>query len=87
MKTASEMRAHIAGKAVDDSEFRAFLIENPKGAIERELGITIPDGYTVEVHEETGTTAHLVLPLESRLGPQELAAISGGGESQGHTPW
>ena len=79
MKTASDMRAHITAQAVEDSEFRARLLENPHATIEQELGVTIPEGYTLTVHEETSTTAHLVLPPPSRLGPADLAAVAGGG--------
>lgn len=38
------------------------LLTNPKTLLEHELGITIPDGVTIQVHEDTSTTVHLVLP-------------------------
>ena len=62
METPKEMRAKIVGKATGDADFRARLLSDPKGAIEQELGVTIPASLSVEVHEERGTTAHLVLP-------------------------
>ena len=79
--TASEMHAHITTRAADDGAFRARLLEDPKGAIEQELGVTIPEGYTIEVHEESTTTAHLVLPPDSRLSQDDLAGVAGAG------PW
>ena len=52
----------IVGRASEDTDFRAWLLSDPKGAIEQELGVTIPAWLSIEVHEESGTTAHLVLP-------------------------
>lgn len=49
-------------RAVKDEAWRQELLTNPKALIERELGITIPQDMTVVVHEDTGTTVHLVLP-------------------------
>ena len=78
MKTPNEMRAKIVGKAAEDADFHARLLSDPKGAIEQELGVAIPASLSIEVHEESGTTAHLVLPPASKLGEQDLARASGG---------
>ena len=51
METLSEMRAKIAGKASRDEDFRARLLEDPKGAVEQELGVSIPASLSIEVHE------------------------------------
>ena len=78
METPNEMRAKIVGKAAEDAEFRARLLGDPKGAIGQELGVTIPASLSIEVHEESGTTAHLVLPPDSKLGERDLGKVSGG---------
>ena len=78
METPKEMRAKIVGKATGDADFRARLLSDPKGAIEQELGVTIPASLSVEVHEERGTTAHLVLPPDSKLGESDLRTVAGG---------
>ena len=78
METAKEMQARIVGKATEDSDFRARLLSDPKGAIEQELGVTIPASLSVEVHEESDATAHLVLPPDSKLGAGDLQAVAGG---------
>ena len=81
METPKEMRTRIADKAAGDAEFRARLLGDPKGAIERELGVAIPASLSIEVHEESGDTAHLVLPPDSKLGEGDLRAVTGSGQS------
>ena len=78
METSKEMRMKIVGKAAGDADFRARLLGDPKGAIEQELGVTIPATMSIEVHEERGTTAHLVLPPASKLSEDDLQAVAGG---------
>ncbi len=78
METAKEMQARVVGKAAEDSDFRARLLSDPKGAIEQELGVTIPGSLSVEVHEESGAAAHLVLPPASKLSESDLQAVAGG---------
>ena len=78
METANEMRAKIVGKATGDADFRARLLSDPKAAIGQELGVTIPASLSIEVHEESGATAHLVLPPDSKLSEHDLGKVSGG---------
>ena len=78
MKTPNELREEIVGKAAKDSDFRALLLADPKGALKQELGVTIPESLSVEVHEESNTTTHLVLPPDSKLNEEELQAVVGG---------
>ncbi len=78
METVKELREKIVGKAAEDADFRARLLSDPKGAIEQELGVTIPASMSVEVHEEGGATTHLVLPPDSKLGEDELRTVYGG---------
>ncbi len=78
MTTATEMRERILSRAAEDGEFRSRLIADPKAAISAETGQTIPDGFDVAVHEDSGTMAHLVLPPSPKLTEAELAEVSGG---------
>ena len=78
METPKEMRMKIVGKAAEDADFRARLLGDPKGAIEQELGVTIPASLSIDVHEDTGATAHLVLPPASKLSEGDLQAVAGG---------
>ena len=75
METPKEMRAKVMDKAATDADFRARLLSDPKAALAQELSVTIPDSLTVEVHEESAGTAHLVLP---NLGEGDLRAVAGG---------
>lgn len=76
---AGERRRHIVEKAVEDEAFRARLLADPKAAIEEELGVTLPPGLAVEVHEEGADTAHLVLPPpRGALSDEQLARVAGG---------
>ena len=76
--TASEMRVRLVKKASTDPEFRAQLISDPKSAIKDELEMAIPPNFTIEVHEDAGDTAHLVLAPPAELADAELATASGG---------
>jgi hypothetical protein len=72
----------LAWKALEDAELRARLIADPNGVLAQEFDGEVPPGFTVEVHEETETTAHLVLPPAGLLTETELAGV-GGGHSYG----
>jgi hypothetical protein len=77
MTTATEMRDAILSRAAADGEFRARLIADPKAAIADETGTTVPDGFNVAVHEDSATTAHLVLPSSPELTAAELELVAG----------
>ena len=76
--TQADMQDRIIAKASADGEFRARLVADPKGAIQEVTGMPIPDAVTVQVHEESATTFHLVLPPDSSLSEQEMAQVLGG---------
>ena len=79
MKTVAEMEDMIRVKADEDEEFRSLLIENPRQAIKDATGMTVPDGFSINVHEESATEFHLVLPpAGSRLSDEELRGAAGG---------
>ena len=73
METPNEMQMKIVDKATGDADFRARLLSDPKGAIGQELGVTMPASLSIEVHEESGTTAHLVLPPRQQAGRKRSA--------------
>ena len=78
METSEEMRARIVNKAAEDADFRARLLGDPKGTLEQELGVAIPESLSIEVHEESSEAAHLILPPDSRLSEGDLQAAAGG---------
>ena len=79
--TATELRERLVEKAAVDGAFRARLLDDPKAAVKAELGLAIPDGFNIKVHEERDDTGHLVLPPPARLAEADLEAASGGGST------
>ena len=83
------LQPQIIAKAMKDETFRQHLLNNPNQALERELGLTFPQGVTVQIHEETPATLHLVLPMKplagklQELSDEELKEVSGGDASFG----
>ncbi len=58
----------IISIAMHDQHFREELMSNPKETLERELGISFPPNVEIEMHQDTPTTIHLVLPLQPKTG-------------------
>ena len=78
MESAKDMQAKIIDKASVDADFRARLLSDPKTAIEQELGVTIPASLSIEVHEQSVATTHLVLPPDGKLSERDLQTVTGG---------
>ena len=78
--TAGEIREHLVSKAASDDAFRRLLQSSPKTTIEAELGITLPEDFTIQVHEEGAETAHLILPPKAGLNEAELQQAAGGNQ-------
>ena len=72
------MHDRIIAKASEDGAFRARLVADPKGAIRELTGTPMPDGVEVQVHQESATSFHLVLPPAGRLAEEEMAQVHGG---------
>ena len=75
---------HSRHKGFEDAPFPSLSLgARPTGGHKnvlwrRLLGVALPAGLTVKVHEEDAATAHLVLPPDSKLGESELQAVAGG---------
>ena len=78
--TVGAMRERLLAKATGDETFRARLLSDPKAAVQDELGLTVPAGFTIKVHEEAADTSHLVLPPPAGLDEAELALAAGGAD-------
>ncbi|MGF1470891.1 MAG: NHLP leader peptide family RiPP precursor [Rubrobacteraceae bacterium] len=81
-----EIRQRLMQRSVEDEEFRQRLLDDPKAAIEEELGTSLPEEVEVRCVEETPDTVYLVLPPKARGTPEgsgltarELEAVAGGG--------
>jgi len=88
----AEMERRIVQRSIEDDAFRQQLLEDPKAAVEDELGTRLPEDVRVETVEETQDTIYLVLPSTSMAGAeggelsdQELESVAGGwgGETVG----
>ena len=81
----AEMERRLIEKSVEDEAFRHRLIEDPKGAVEQELGTRLPEEVRVVTVEESADTIYLVLPSTSSpgesgaLSDRDLDAVAGGG--------
>ena len=82
MGQVTKLQARVVAKLKEDSGFRDRLRSDPKGAIARELGVAMPASLTLEVHEDSATTAHLILPRAEALSESELQAVAGGSDFQ-----
>jgi len=82
------MERRLIEKSVEDESFRQRLIEDPKGAVEQELGMQLPEEVRVVTVEETADTIYLVLPSSTpiaaaegaELSDRELESVAGGWE-------
>jgi hypothetical protein len=69
----STVERELVARAFHDAEFLRQLVANPRSCLEEILGFGIPNDVQVEIHQETMTTIHVVLPAapESPLAKQE----------------
>lgn len=79
MATISEMREALMQKAAEDDAFRAQLIADPKGTVKDALGVEVPAGFALHIHEEDASTSHLVLPPTADLTEADMAGAAGAG--------
>jgi hypothetical protein len=71
-----QLEMHLAGRALQDPDFRARLLEDPKRTIEEEIELHFPATLSVKIHEEKLNELHVVLPVDlETLG--EMAPRSG----------
>ena len=82
-QTSEELRADIHQRAQDDADFRSRLLADPGATIESDYGLALPEGFSLEVHEESAMSYHLVLPPGEELSQAELETIAAG--HPGHT--
>jgi hypothetical protein len=80
-----EMERRLIEKSLQDESFRRRLLEDPKAAVEQELGARLPEEVRVVTVEESAETIYLVLPSTPMAGAegvelsdQELESVAGG---------
>jgi hypothetical protein len=87
----AEMERKLLQRSMEDEDFRRRLLDDPKGAVEQELGRRLPEGVEVRVVEESTDTIYLVLPSTSAVGEGDLSdealeAVAGGADLAGSEP-
>jgi hypothetical protein len=78
-----DIRDALVRAALKDEAFRESLLANPKFAVERALGTTLPDRLKVVLLQETDDLMYIVLPKDfpdqnANLSDAELETIAGG---------
>jgi hypothetical protein len=63
----AEVEGRLIQRSLAEEVFRQRLLDDPKAAVEQELGTRLPQGVQVRVVEESADTIYLVLPSISRL--------------------
>ena len=81
----AEMERRIVQRSIEDDAFRQRLTEDPRAAVEEELGTRLPEEVRVVAVEETADTIYLVLPSTpiagtegGELSDQQLESVAGG---------
>ena len=87
MNTREEVENKIRSLAAEDDKFRKLVLDDPRRVVSDMVGVTIPDGVTLTVHEENSTSFHLVLPPSDRLTHSELMSVAGGNDDSDPTTW
>jgi hypothetical protein len=80
-----QLERRLIERCLGDKSFRQRLMEDPKGAVEQELGRRLPEEVQVRAVEEAQDTIYLVLPstpMAGRVGGalsnQQLESVAGG---------
>lgn len=78
--------SQAVAKAWADKNFKEKLLKNPTQAL-KEMGVEIPAGRQVQVHESTDKIVHLVLPAKphEELSEKELQSLAAGVGGPGWT--
>ena len=71
----------LVSRAGEDDGFRELLLAKPRETVEKEFGVTLPEGHEIHVHEETYASTHVVLPPRSKLSDDERKAAKTGAAS------
>ena len=75
-----ELQAQIIANALEDEGFRTGVMDDPKAAIAAKFGVNLPAEFDIQVHEDTATTTHLVLPATGKLDEAALQFAPGGND-------
>ena len=77
----------ILARAATDAALRAKLVAGGASTL-RALGVAVPDGVTVQFHEDSITVRHFVIPSPqgAELSDADLDKVAGGARDQMGSP-
>ena len=81
-KYKSEIERRIIRRAHAEPEYRVRLLNNPKTALEEELGVNLPESLQVRVVEERSDLLFIVLPVDVLGIPAEAVEVMVGSERE-----
>jgi hypothetical protein len=81
----AEILGTVRDRAASDPAFRSQLLEDPAAVMSDLLGMPMPTGVRISVHEESPTDIHLVIPAVSNLDDADLELVAGGDWVSDHT--
>lgn len=82
--TIAQLQAHVIGKAQKDDAFRQALLADAKAALEKELGVKLPEELKFQVVESPINTVTIALPYQAangELSDADLEAVAGGSKA------
>lgn len=76
----NQVIAEVVRRAREDADFRTLLQQDPRGALATVTGMPIPEFVSIEVHEDSLTHVHLVIPysLDAEIADADLEVVAGG---------
>ncbi len=87
MKTAENPMQKIIARCWEDEEFKKRLMADPAKILDAE-GVSVPDGVSIRVVEDTEQIRTLVIPpAPSHLDDDQLKGITGGRPYPGQRPY
>ena len=83
-----DLKTILVQKALEDPAFKGQLVADPKGTIERLLGVKLPEALEVAVAQGAPGKVVIALPFQpgsGELSAQDLESVAGGDWSRWST--
>ena len=85
--TRGEMQDLLAKFASSNPDYRTALLRNPRGIVEKQFNMALPDNLTVKAVEESADTIYVVVPHAVSSGAElddaDLEKVAGGSTVKG----